>query len=241
MLFDIHTHILPETDDGAKSQEEALKLLEALRDNGVGAVAATPHFYIEFANIDEYTAMAQQKLLDLKIAAGENAPEIIEGYEIRYFKGISRTPDIKRLTLGGSDYILIEFAYNQAITEIIVDDIADIYYNFGITPILAHLERYSKYHGYKYALELVEDGVALAHINASSLFSEHKKVSLSLIKDKIATLMASDTHSLLSRPPLQKEAFNIISNNLGEKAVEDLISNSERLYYEITAKNKIVG
>ena len=241
MLFDIHTHILPGIDDGAKSQEEALKLLEALRNNGVDVVAATPHFYAEFANIDEYTVMAQQKLFDLKMAAGENSPEIIGGYEVRYFKGISRTPDIKRLTLGGSQYILVEFAYNQAITEKIVDDIADIYYNFGITPILAHLERYSKYHGYRYALELVEDGVALAHINASSLFSAHKKVSLGLLEDRIATIMASDTHSLRSRPPLQKEEFKIISDSLGEKRVEDLISNSERLYYEIIAKNKIIG
>ena len=44
-MTDIHCHVLPEMDDGSRSVEESVAMLEALSAQGVGCVAATPHFY----------------------------------------------------------------------------------------------------------------------------------------------------------------------------------------------------
>ena len=44
-LFDTHTHILPEMDDGSSSVKESIAMLNCLKEQGVSAVALTPHFY----------------------------------------------------------------------------------------------------------------------------------------------------------------------------------------------------
>ena len=44
-MIDFHSHILPGIDDGSKSTEESLEMLDMLRAQGVVTVAATPHFY----------------------------------------------------------------------------------------------------------------------------------------------------------------------------------------------------
>ena len=44
-MIDLHTHILPNVDDGSSSLEESLALLRMLASQGVTLTAATPHFY----------------------------------------------------------------------------------------------------------------------------------------------------------------------------------------------------
>ncbi len=233
MFFDIHAHILPAIDDGCETVEESLQLLNMLKQNGVDAVCATPHFYAEAMNLEEYIALSDDKFLLVKSSMTNDMPEIIRGFEVRYFKGISRTSDIKKLTLGNSCYMLVEFPYGQEIDVRMVNDIADVYYNLGITPILAHIERYHKYKGFEYALELIDSGVAMAHVNASSLMDSHKRTALKLIYSEKATLIATDTHSVLSRPPMLSEAKAVIDKNLGEHTTKKLFANSERIYKEI--------
>ena len=53
-FLDIHTHILPNVDDGAKNMETAIKLLEMLKEQGVTDVVATPHFYPDEDNAEEF-------------------------------------------------------------------------------------------------------------------------------------------------------------------------------------------
>lgn len=233
-MFDIHAHILPNIDDGAENIEEALTLLEMLKGHGVTAVAATPHFYAEFMSLEEYSNKANELFDSLQNVLTDEHPKLIKGYEVRYFKGISQTAELPKLTLGGSKYILVEFSYGLDITDKVVEEIADITYNFGITPILAHLERYHKYRGFKKAVELVDSGLAMAHINSSSLLDGHKKHALNLLDSGVATLMASDTHSVLSRPPMFNEANKIIAKHLGQGVVDRLIDNSNRIFNEIT-------
>ena len=53
-FIDIHTHILPCIDDGAKTKEEAVALLEQEKANGVEFVVCTPHFYTDYSDFDEH-------------------------------------------------------------------------------------------------------------------------------------------------------------------------------------------
>ena len=59
MFVDIHTHILPQIDDGATSMEESMQLLKALQAQGAQAVWATPHFYAHLCNLEDYTTRVQ--------------------------------------------------------------------------------------------------------------------------------------------------------------------------------------
>ena len=53
-MTDFHSHILPGVDDGSKSIEETLKMLELLSDQGVRRVVATPHFYPNHHSVEEF-------------------------------------------------------------------------------------------------------------------------------------------------------------------------------------------
>lgn len=238
MLFDIHSHILPGVDDGAKTLEESLQLLTMLKEQGVDVVAATPHFYAEKIDFSEHLGLVKERFDLLKQNITPDMPSVLQGFEVRYFRGISGTSAIKELTLGGSQYLLLEFAYGKDIDQRTVNDVANIFYNFGITPILAHLERYYKYKGFKDALKLVDEGVAVAHVNASSFFDPYKKAALKLIDSQVASFIASDTHSVQLRPPMFNEAKRVINKYLGDGVAEGLFANTENLYNEIINSSK---
>lgn len=234
MLFDIHAHIIPGVDDGARSLEEALSLLKMAQNNGIDAIVATPHFYADRVSFDEYDKKVSEGFELLRSNTAEL--EIFKGYEVRYFRGISTSEYTRRLTLNGSDYILVEFPYGESITEGMLRDIEDIYYNLNITPILAHLERYHKYHGFKNALGLIDDGIAIAHINATSLTDSYKKAAVKLMKAGYVSVIATDMHSTDVRPPVLDSALTAVGKLMGKEALLRLAENYERLYNDIVLK-----
>ena len=137
-MKDIHSHILPGIDDGARNVEESIKLLEKFYDNGVTDIILTPH-YIYNSN---YNSNNKEKMLLLnevkkkykkinlylgnEVYISDNIPELIKQNEI--------------FTLNNSKYLLIELPMNSEIKNL--DSIIfDIMRN-GIIPIIAHPERY---------------------------------------------------------------------------------------------------
>lgn len=229
-MLDMHFHVIPNVDDGAENIEESLRLLEMQKEDGVDAVIATPHFYPQMADISEYFEKVDQQLELLKKHCGSNLPHIFKGFEVRYFNGISTTTEIDKMVLGGSNYILVELPYESEITNYMLDEIANIYDNVGIVPILAHVERYYKYNNFSKVVKLLNKGEVLAHVNASSICSRlYGKQTLDLIKKGIITFVASDAHSVNGRPPLLKSAYKVISDKLGEEYKNEFIKNSDKL------------
>ena len=140
MMTDIHTHILPGVDDGAKNGEEALAMLRLQRESGVERMYLTPHFYPrhqEFEEFLEKRAAARETLRALTV--GKDIPEMRLGAEVHYSPDILEM-DLRQLTLGDSDFLLLEMphmiypAYGEQVVSRILED--------GITPILAHVERF---------------------------------------------------------------------------------------------------
>ena len=235
MLFDIHAHVIPGVDDGAKDIKEAKALLKMAKDNGIGAIVATPHFYADKVSFLEYETTINENY-QLLLSETEGMPNVYKGYEVRYFRGISTSEYTRRLTLNGSEYMLVEFPYGENITDSMVRDIEDIYYNQRITPILAHLERYHKYHGFKKALGLIDDGIAMAHVNATSFNDSYKKAASALLQEGYASVVATDMHSVDIRPPMLDSALSAIGKNLGKQTLLKLAENYERLHNDIILK-----
>lgn len=236
MYFDIHSHIIPGIDDGAANLEQSKQLLRMMKARGADAVAATPHFYAESVNFESHSARAKQGFDAIKPLAEAIGLTVIKGYEVRYFHGIGRSDILKSLTLGGSDYLLLEFRYGEDITDRVISDVSDIYYNYSITPILAHIERYRKYRGFEKALELIDDGIALSHVNTSSFTDSYKKAAFSLINDNRVHFIASDAHNTETRQPLYTVAFEKLASHFGDDCVEQFKYNSEQLFDEIAGK-----
>ena len=174
-FLDVHSHILPNVDDGAKDMETSVKLLEMLKEQGVTDVIATPHFYPIEDSIEEFVEIVDTAYNNLKQETlGKELPNVYLGCELRYFNGIGKSAAIKQFVISGTNYLLLELPYGVPITKLVLQDIIDISERQGLTPILAHIERYSKVKGYKKLLKLIIDGYALAHINAGGVLSKEE-------------------------------------------------------------------
>ena len=205
-IIDIHAHILPGIDDGARDWEETEALLIAAREQGICHIIATPHFsrrtdVDKLKELKNRTAeLAQKKGLDLEISLGQ---------ELRYFEELICYLDQgKALTLAGSRYILVEFKPSDGYPTLkrAVHDLVQA----GYIPILAHTERYLSLREKGRTEELIEKGACL-QINGESLmgglFDRTAAWCFREIRQGRIHFVASDMHRPDTRPPRLKEAF----------------------------------
>ncbi len=234
MYIDIHAHILPAVDDGAKNIDESLSLLRMLKKQNVGAVAVSPHFYPRKENsVVEYRARIEAAYSRLLEHADGSLPEIFLGCEVHFFSGMSHFSDIDKLCIGNSKYILIELPYRQ-ITYSMANEIIELNLNHGLIPILAHIERYRNFRGFEHILRLISDGFALGQINAYSLMEVRaRRTTRKLIKNGFVSFIASDCHSVDDIPPRIEEALKLVEKKLGGQILSELKANSEGLYNKI--------
>lgn len=231
--IDIHSHILPLLDDGAGSEKESLALINVLKNQSVTKILATPHFYADIFDLNETLSNAIAALEKIKELTAGSSPEIKLGFEVHYFKNISACAQIKQLTLNNSSYLLLELSY-KGLPDSVVNDIISLKLNLGITPVLAHIERYAKLSGFENVLETIDEGFAIGQINAPSICDKHtRKTALRLIESGYGTLIASDAHSLKTRPPEIDKAFKIIAAKLGENTVNKLKQANHAFYERI--------
>lgn len=232
-MLDIHSHILPQFDDGASSVEESVIILESLKAQGCTHVLLTPHFYAQTTDIEIFSEMFLQKFSLLQEAVKDkDLPVLLPGCEVFYFDGISTCADLNELTLNHSKHILLELP--QDINPKVLDSIVDLSLNRGIVPIIAHVERYKKSRYYGNLLEFVGNGIALSHINASSFNSGvGSRDCLSLIENNLVTFVASDAHNTKNRAVCFDKAFKKINKKFGENFSSTFINNSIALLKQI--------
>lgn len=238
MLLDIHSHILPAVDDGAFDISESLMLLEAMRLQGITDVIATPHFYPLDDNFNEYKERISNAYnLLLKETENKNLPRIFIGSEVLYYRYIGTSETVYELCLNRSQYLLLELT-DECICKEFFDDIDNLVNKQRIIPIIAHLERYRNAKNYKKLLKYIKDNGILAQINASSLFSQSsRRATERLIKGGLVNFIATDAHSMKSRPPMMKLALEYISENIGAEYASGFIRNSQILLEKITGDN----
>ena len=114
-MIDFHSHILPGMDDGSKNVEESLQILKLMADQGIDKVAATPHFYASLSgeSPEEFLIRRNtaEQMLRERIKNEEGLPQIFCGAEVKYFRGMSGVEDLKKLTLQGTELLLVGCAH----------------------------------------------------------------------------------------------------------------------------------
>lgn len=227
MYIDIHSHIIPGIDDGARDEVIALEMLEIAEKSGTRHIIATPHYVYGntrygFATIVEkcegLNRLAANEGIDITVYPGCEVfitPEIIELYE----QGLIGT-------LADSSYMLVEFPMMS-----IPPYTNNVLYNLqlkGITPIIAHPERYNEIQHKPEMLESFIDRGILAQVNSGSLTGvygrESKRTVMRLIKKGLVQFVASDAHSDSGRNPDMRKAAAIIEKHFGLKTRNDLFT-----------------
>ena len=223
-LADIHTHILPCFDDGARSAEEAVRMLFAEIRQGVTDVALTPHFNLANESIEDFLKRREVsfKQLSEKIIENELTGKINLhlGAEVKYDPNLIYS-DIFKLCIGETSYLLLELDKSYPFN---LESTVDWLLSKGITPIFAHVERYSYLINNKNLMErFLYDGVVF-QCNASSLLGRHyAKDVKKLIKNGYVQLLASDAHGIDERPPVLKKGIESVakfSNMLASNSIK---------------------
>lgn len=221
MLTDFHTHILPGIDDGAKNVEEALALLRQEKTQGVGRVVLTPHFYPRYETPDGFLRKREAAFAQLQAAAEQygDLPKMVLGAEVYFFRGMSESESLNALTIGGGDCILIEMPPAPWPEEVLME-LERIYFRRGLTPVVAHIDRYiGPWRTYGLPRRLAQMPVLVQANGEFFLERSTAALALRMLKAQQIQLLGSDCHNLTDRKPNLAQAARKIRKSLGDEAL----------------------
>lgn len=220
-MIDWHSHVLPQMDDGSRSLEESIELLDMLSKQGVNTVIATPHFYANDESVSKFLERRIVSYEKLCSALSDKMPKVILGAEVSYYSGISRLEGLGELCIEGTQLLLLEMPFTKW-TEHTVREVKEIASRGDITLILAHIERYLDIVGEEVFDDLREYGV-LMQVN-SGFFNRNatKRRALKLLARGGIQLIGSDTHNVSLRPPTLDSAYNIIEKKFGKDFIYEI-------------------
>ena len=190
MLFDLHCHIIPGTDDGAKDEETACAMLRAAAAQGIGVIAATSHYSETFAAPYEAsfeTIRAHAEKLGIRLLRGCE-------YDLRYLSGLTRD---KIITIGEkTNYILVDM--NQ---PFIPHSMCNLFFELkllGCSIVFAHPERMLGQDGLRKLLKLLADNDIFIQVDTGSITgrygSEAKRNAFIVLDSGVTHLLGNDAH-----------------------------------------------
>lgn len=228
-MIDFHSHILPGIDDGAPDIATSLKMLKICADTGIDTIVATPHCHpLDPEDIDLFLQAREEsakRLFSAISESGESYPEIVLASEVRIYDGLSKYDNLDKLTISGTDYILLEMPYEKWKYDTF-DEIYAITER-GLKPIMAHLDRFfDQSHLFD---ELFAMGL-LYQINSCAFIDKTTRKMVAKLLDRNAVhLLGSDSHNLTDRLPDAAEAYNIASKKFGANFSAFLDSNGKNV------------
>lgn len=193
---DIHSHLIPGIDDGAKTMDDSLNLIRAFKELGYKKLITTPHIMSDqYRNNPEIILDGLERVrAELKNQQVEMELDAAAEYYIdhEFLKLIEE----KRLLTFGNKYVLVEMSFFSE-TPMLKDALFNLQVA-GYRPVLAHAERYSFWHKNYEKFEDMKARGALLQLNIGSLTGyyspETKKIAERLIDDGMYDLIGSDCH-----------------------------------------------
>ena len=229
-LTDIHSHILPEVDDGSSSMEMTLEMLQRSYNQGVRKMIATPHYRIGHNRKSQEEIRRQFQ--EVKLEATKLFPDLklYLGNEVFYSDGIiERLKEGRAMTLAGSNHVLVEFRTDEAYQRIL-GAVIDLLRNRYI-PIIAHVERYEHVINSVSRMKELGNSGAILQINSSAIGKYRK-----CLKKGLLHVAASDCHDMNQRAPdigmavkvVCTECAEDISSRILNQCGNEIIENGKR-------------
>ena len=228
-MIEVHCHVLPGIDDGAKNVEESIGLLKLLKKQGVSSVVLTPHFYPDDSSLEEFLACRDKSFFELQtgIKAMEGQGEelnlpLILASETLISKTLLSYESILPLCIGDTRYLMFELPYTDEWSGSIFRLIDKLISKFGITPIIAHIERYEPVRRKpdKIIDVLLDIGCVLQMNIGTVVNRSDRRYGLKLIKKGYIDLVGSDCHNLSNRAPQYDEFQAIVERKLGKDYIK---------------------
>ncbi|MEH7746751.1 CpsB/CapC family capsule biosynthesis tyrosine phosphatase [Neobacillus drentensis] len=246
-MIDLHSHILPGVDDGARDLSESINMAKSAVEQGIHTIVATPHHLNNryenpkrtiIDRVREFNKALLDEKIDLNVLPGQETRiygEMVEGYELGEILPIDNT-----------QYVLVEFSSGHVprYTEKLFYDLQ----TKGLIPVIVHPERNQEIIERPEILyRLVEKG-ALTQITAASICGDFgkkiKSFSLQLIDANLTHFIASDAHNTSNRTFKMREAFDIVQAKYGNDMVylfqenAELVIEGSHVYKEVPERIK---
>lgn len=232
-MIDLHCHILPGCDDGAKTMTDALAMAQVAVENGITHILVTPHhmdgqYTNHKADVIQKTALFQKALDDAKIQLtvfpGQEAHITGELLDAIKADDVLFADETNR-------YLMLELPHSEVpeYTEQMIFELQAA----GITPVIVHPERN---HGIQRHHDLLYDFVAsgcLTQLTASSYLGvfgkEVANFTQRILDAGLGTIFASDAHNLRGRNFRMEKAFAKLKKRNGADMVTWMLGNAKNI------------
>jgi len=227
-MIDIHCHLIPGIDDGARDEADALSLLRMAAENGTKRIVVTPHLHL--GRFDNTKNIIWTELLVIKQAMFEAniELELAAAAEVRIDAEIIPMIEQDRIPfLGqydGRKFLLLELPHSHIPPG--CDKLIKWLISHNITPLIAHPERNRDILKSPDKIKMFKRLGCWFQLTGSSLtggFGEScQQLSEQFLKDGLIDVVASDGHNLKRRPPILKEAHQRVCELINEETAHKL-------------------
>ncbi len=232
--YDIHSHILPGVDDGSSSMNETIDMLKIALQEGIKTMIATPHYKAGRSNYPVEKLYNLRDEVEKQAKLLDNDFTILLGNELFYSDSIIDALDKKQaLTINGTKYVLVEFAFGESY-KTIYRGLGNLIRS-GYTPILAHVERYKSINNIDLINEISELGCYI-QMNCNSLkgglFSLQASANMKILKSGLIHFLGSDCHNKKSRTPIMKSVIETLYKKCDKEIVDGIVLDNPLILLE---------
>jgi protein-tyrosine phosphatase len=222
-MFDIHSHILPEVDDGAKSWDIALAMCRLAQADGIRHMVATPHSNERYP----YDRPAHEaRLAELRTRFG---PGMEFSLGCDFHMSYENLQDLhlhpRRYSIGGDRYILVELS-NYSIPTPVEEAMLKLG-DLDLTPVLTHPERNPILQENLGRVLGWADRGCVVQITASALTGRWgerpQQAALLLLRHRAVHVISTDAHDIERRPPVLSTARDVVAQLFGDEIARNLV------------------
>jgi protein-tyrosine phosphatase len=222
-MIDLHCHILPGLDDGAKTIEDALEMAQDAIADGITHVVATPHASAEYA-FDYRRVRSAFKELKEKL---EGKLTLATGcdFHLNHENILAARKDPRPFCINQKDYLLVEF--NDFSIPAVMDQTLHELCLAQLHPVITHPERNAILRAHPERLRQWIAQGCFVQVTAGSLSgvfgSNPQQCAWSWIAAGMIHFIATDAHNTAKRPLKLKFAFDLIAEKMGEEVAKALL------------------
>jgi len=224
-MIDLHTHILPDWDDGAKDWDEMSRMIEIAVKDGIKKMVLTPHVY-RLSKYGDDLKVLNRRMSEFGTRVKEKPIDFYRGAEVFVQHDLIASVKSNRFSVNSSNYVFVEFP-----AAYVPSGARDLFYNLmieGFIPIISHPERNMIFADRPEMLfDLIEAG-SLAQVTAKSITGEFgpeaKRAAQLFLKNNLVHAIASDAHDSSGRPPVLSKGVDEAAKIVGEEKATAMVT-----------------
>ena len=232
-MIDLHSHIIPEVDDGSPDWQTTIEMCRIAVADGIDTMVATPHMLDGLYNVERETIIKKTSKLKNQLRQKDIRLTVLPGADVHIdFDFVNLLRGGKLVTINDTGkYILVEFPHDVLPKSI--DKLLFSIQMAGTVPIITHPERHFEV---QRKPDIVYRWVVagnLIQVTAASITGEMGKAakdcSMRLLKSGLVHLVASDAHSSTWRAPGLSKARKIVADILSQESADKIFIQTPQL------------